>query len=565
MPERPDTSAKRWSREEIAEKMTAFEPASQYTPSQRQLAAELGIPRSTLQYWLTRQDTIDADPELVGFFESPVGVAFLHRLVLAAHFVMTLLGPCGIRLVCLFLELAGLDQFVAASYGPHQRVSVALEEAVIAFDKEERSCLAEGLLPKQITVCQDETFHPEPCLVAIEPVSNFILLEKYTDNRKAETWTSAMAEATAGLAVEIVQSTSDEGRGLLHHVKEDLGVQHSPDVFHVQNELVQGSSGALASQKRRVEQAVVKAAAQVAALQQEQVAYLKGVRGAACPPELAQPLAAAQAQEQAARQALDTVTAQHQRVQQAIQGISADYHPYDLETGAAQSAAEVAAALQQHFAELETVATEAHLSERCLQKIRKAKRVVVELVATLAFFFLTVRAKVEALSLAPSVEQAVYANLIPAIYLHLVAEKASAADQRHALQRRSDELLAPLVRPDGPLSGLEREELVVIETVARECAQLFQRSSSCVEGRNGQLALRHHSLHRLSDRKLAALTTVHNYFVERSDGTTAAERFFGAKPRPLFDWVLERVDLPGRPAQPRAQPKPKAYLAPVAA
>jgi len=97
---------------------------------------------------------------------------------------------------------------------------------VIAFDEEERSRLAEGMSPKQITVCQDETFHPEPCLVAIEPVSNFILLEKYADNRKADTWTTAMAEATAGLAVEIVQSTSDEGRGLLHHVKEDLGIQH---------------------------------------------------------------------------------------------------------------------------------------------------------------------------------------------------------------------------------------------------------------------------------------------------------------------------------------------------
>jgi len=328
----------------------------------------------------------------------------------------------------------------------------------------------------------------------------------------------------------------------------------------VQSELVQGSSGALASQKRHAEQTVVKAAAQVNALQQEQAAYLKGAREAACPPELAQQLAAAQAQEQAARQALQTLTAQHQRVQQAIQGISADYHPYDLETGAAQSAEAVATALHQHFVELEAVAVEAHLSERCVQKIHKAKRVMVEMVATIAFFFLTVRAKVEALSLAPAVEQAVYANLIPAIYLHLVAEKASAADQRHALQRRSDELLAPLVRPNGPLGGLEREELVVIETVARECAQLFQRSSSCVEGRNGQLALRHHSLHRLSDRKLTALTTVHNYFVERSDGTTAAERFFDAKPKPLFDWVLARVDLPGRPAQPRARSRPKVYL-----
>ena len=31
---------------------------------------------------------------------------------------------------------------------------------------------------KEITVCQGETLHPETCLVAIEPVSNFILLEK---------------------------------------------------------------------------------------------------------------------------------------------------------------------------------------------------------------------------------------------------------------------------------------------------------------------------------------------------------------------------------------------------
>jgi hypothetical protein len=96
---------------------------------------------------------------------------------------MTLVGPCGIRLVCLFLELSGLDRFVAASYGPHQKVSVAMEEAVVAFDQEEKKRLAAGMEPKQITVCQDETFHPEICLVAIEPVSNFILLEKYADSQ----------------------------------------------------------------------------------------------------------------------------------------------------------------------------------------------------------------------------------------------------------------------------------------------------------------------------------------------------------------------------------------------
>ena len=146
----------------------------------------------------------------------------------------------------------------------------------------------------------------------------------------------------------------------------------------------------------------------------------------------------------------------------------------------------------------------------------------------------------------------------------MVSEKAKSAEQKHRLRSLSEDLLAPLKARDGPFCNLDQEDKRLIEQVAEECAQLFQRSSSCVEGRNGQLALRHHSMHRISNRKLAALTTVHNYFVKRSDGTTAAERFFGAKPRDLFEWLLERVNIPGRPAQKRSQPKRKEYLSAAA-
>jgi hypothetical protein len=562
MQENKGTNKRCWSRKEVAEKTVEFEKEFRHTPSQRQVAEKLEIPRSTLQHWLKRKSSIDADPEVVAFFESPAGVAFLHRLVLAAQFVLTLLGPGGIRLVCLFLELSGLDQFVGVSYGSQQQVTVAMEEAVVEFGQEEQQRLVKDMEPKQITVCEDETFHPAVCLVAIEPVSNFILLEQYADNRRAETWTRSLAEATADLSIEIVQSTSDEGKGLLRHVEVDLGAHHSPDVFHGQHELVKGTSGVLASKTRQAEQAVAEAAKQVSAHQEAQAACHEA-EGAECPPELAQQLA--QEQEQAAQQALETAAAQQARARQAIQGVGAAYHPYDLETGAARNAKEVSTSLEQHFAEIETVATETRLSEGCVKRITKAKRVVGAMVATIAFFWLTVRAKVEALSLAPEVERAVYDHLIPGIYLHLVSEKMQDAEQRHALQRKSEALLAPLRARDGPLGDLEPEEKLVIERVARECAQLFQRSSSCVEGRNGQLALRHHSLHRISNRKLAALTTTHNYFVKRSDGTTAAERFFGAKPKNLFEWVLDRVDLPGRPAQKRSQPQRKVYLVPAAA
>ena len=140
------------TREKIAEQLAQYEQAYVGLPSQRQLAEALDIPRSTLQYWLERRATLDADPALIAFLESPVGVAFLHRLVVGAHFVITLLGAGGIRLVCQFLELTGLAPFVASSYGVQQGMAVALESAVVAFGQVEQQRLGADMPRKPITV-----------------------------------------------------------------------------------------------------------------------------------------------------------------------------------------------------------------------------------------------------------------------------------------------------------------------------------------------------------------------------------------------------------------------------
>lgn len=138
-------------------------------------------------------------------------------------------------------------------------------------------------------------------------------------------------------------------------------------------------------------------------------------------------------------------------------------------------------------------------------------------------------------------------TLLPAIYLEGASQRASPAEERRRLQSLS-QLLHAHAR-DGPLRDLPPSQQAEVEQVLKDCAGLFQRSSSCVEGKNGRLALHHHGLHRLSTRKLKALTTLHNYFLQRPDGTTAAQRFFGACPHDLFDWVLQRLPLPPRPGR----------------
>ena len=37
--------------------------------------------------------------------------------------------------------------------------------------------------------------------------------------------------------------------------------------------------------------------------------------------------------------------------------------------------------------------------------------------------------------------------------------------------------------------------------------------------------------------------------MRRADGTTAAERFYGAAPRDCFAWLLDRLAVPARPVQ----------------
>jgi tetratricopeptide (TPR) repeat protein len=534
--------------------------------SQRAVAEALGVARSTLQDWLGQASSDEVPAALRQFYASEEGVAWLHRQVSAAHLVITLLAGAGIRQVCTFLELSGLSAFVASSYGSQQKLNAALEEAVVAYAEQQRETLAAQMPARRISVCEDETYHPEICLVAIEPVSNFILRECYAPDRSAATWTRALGEALDGLRVEVVQGAGDEAKGLLRHVERDLGAHHSPDLFHVQHEVSKATALPLARALEQAERAADQARDAVAAQRAARDAHRQAwPRPRGRPPAFAERInAALMAQADADAQRAQAEQDQ-QQARACVRELADAYHPYDLDTGRAQPPARVGERLAACWRQLGELADAINLPERARERIAKAERLTTQLLATLTFFFATIQAKVEALGLAPEIETLVHQQLIPAIYLERVAARRTRAERRHELNRRSRQLLAPLRPPDAPLQRLAPERRREIETVAAECADLFQRSSSCVEGRNGHLALHHHGKHRLSNRKLTVLTAVHNYFIRRPDGTTAAQRFFGQPPAPMFEYLLAALDLPPRPARKRPRPPRVAYLEPMAA
>lgn len=542
----------RWARFERADLFEQYSNLSTKGLSQRQAAKVLDVPRSTLQAWRAYQESLDECPAVVAFFHSVPGLAFLHRLVLALHLVYTEVGACGIRLVCLVLQLTGLNRFVGASYGTQQQVNRRVEEAIVAYRQEESARLGHEMPSKAITMTQDETFTGGLCLVGIEPVSNYIVLEQLAAARDQDTWHELMAPALAGLNCKVIQSTSDEAPGLLAYVAHHLGAHHSPDVFHVQHELSKAVSAPIATKQRAAKKAVAKAEETLKRMQEplDNTNGESAKRGPGRPPKAAVSLEQVTQDVEVARHEHQRLAGQREQVTRSMRAIGHAYHFVDLERGVRRDGKLIAGDIKRHIDTIRTVAQQEHLSETCMERIEKAERVVPKMQATIEFVSGYVRQQVRQLDLAPPASYAMHAHLIPSLYLDRVASTrtVTAGEPLRALAER---LRISLFEPDGALGALSQVEQNTLKGEAAKLAEVFQRSSSNVEGRNGYLSLRNHQLRGLDHpRKRACLTAIHNFFLTRPDGTTAAERFFGQKPRSMFTVILASVEIPPAPLSP---------------
>jgi transposase len=542
----------RWDRFERAEQCERYGDLKAQGMSQRQAAKVLDVPRSTLQAWQAYQETLDESPAVVAFFHSVPGLAFLHRLVLAFHLVCVEIGACGIRLVCLVWQLTGLNRFVGASYGTQQQVNRRVEEAIVAYRQEESARLAHEMPRKDITMTQDETFTGGLCLVGMDPVSDYIFLEQAAQARDQDTWNALMEQALSGLNCRVIQSTSDEAPGLLAYVEHHLGAHHSPDLFHVQHELSKAVSAPLATKQRAAAQAAAKAEETCKRMHErlDNANDTSAQRGPGRPPKIAASLEQVVQDVEAAGQEHRRLAGQREQVTQSIRAIGHVYHFVDLERGVRRNGKLIAGEIQQHIDTIRTIAQQEGLSETCLDRIEKAERVVPKMQATIEFVSGYVRQQVSQLGVTQLESYAMHAHLIPSYYLERVAATRTVT-AGEPLRDLASRLRAPLCEPGGTFSALPPAQQERLQQAADTLADVFQRSSSNVEGRNGDLSLRNHQLRGLNHpRKRACLTAIHPFFLMRPHGTTAAERFFGQKPRSMFAAILAAVEIPPAPLSP---------------
>ena len=452
----------------------------------------------------------------------------------------------------LFLNLTGLDRFVAASYGAQQHVNSQVEHAIVNYRHSETARLAKDMPQKDLTVAQDETFTGGLCLVTMDPDSNFIILEQSAQARDHTTWHELMAPALAPLNCRVIQSTSDEAPGLLAYVEHYLEAHHSPDLFHVQHELVKAVSGPMATKERAAQKAISEATEQLERLQTHSISTddEPEKRRPGRPPKAPVSLEQAEQALEAACREHARRAAQREQVKANIRGIGHDYPFVDLERGVRRNGRLIASDIQEHIEQIRTVAQQEGLSQSCLERIEKAERVVPKMQATIEFVSCYVTQQIKQLDVTPPVSFAMHAKLLPSYYLDRVAETRT-VEGGEPLREIAERLRTPLFEPGSVFSALSPEVQHQLCDEAKRLATVFQRSSSNVEGRNGYLSLRSHQLRGLDlPRKRECFSTIHNFFLTRPDGTTAAERFFGQKPRSMFAAILESVELASAPLSP---------------
>jgi hypothetical protein len=342
--------------------------------------------------------------------------------------------------------------------------------------------------------------------------------------------------------------------------KDLLGIPKVEDLWHGQNTISRGTAGPLAA---KVEQATTMLATA------HEVETLV-TQGRAAEEQRSQKTASSKdwdARETCATQAIQSAeatlkeaTENQASMQQAVCDLGTVLHPIDLKTGELQDAPTVEKGLLVIFALMFQIAQNACLGERSLAALRKAERLVSAWVAAVAHWHALVEKLLADLAQPTAVVELVRTLLIPVLYLSRVIRQTRDAARREELRAVRALLLGRLMEPGGLWQTLPRPLRRTLLALAQDCVNLFQRSTGCIEGRNGQLSLYQHHSRGLGPALLMALTVVHNFVITRADGTTAAMRFFGRAPsQSLFDHLCQVLPPPARPRK-RSQ-RPDALLA----
>jgi hypothetical protein len=229
------------------------------------------------------------------------------------------------------------------------------------------------------------------------------------------------------------------------------------------------------------------------------------------------------------------------KYQQILHALSKAVHPFDIHNSNRQTSISVKLLLNQLVVEIRELQKEQEIKDP-KKRIEKFGNQIEGIASMIDAWWLWAEESLDSDKLSEEIQQWLLSYLLPAVYWQKQTERTKNPSLKEGYFYASEQAQSELEQHPLTASLIHEKEWL---SWAKWMVSNFQRTSSAVEGRNGWLSQIHHNGRGLPTKRLRALTIIHNYYLKRSDGTTAAERLFRQKFDDPFEWLVEHfTELP---------------------
>jgi hypothetical protein len=324
----------------------------------------------------------------------------------------------------------------------------------------------------------------------------------------------------------VLYLVSDRAKALVKLAQTGLDCLSIPDLFHLSHDLAKGYSLSIFGRLRQAQQALTQA--------QEHLARAAASHPVGVKVQQAQAVVETHQAEVERWQAVRSAYRTH------LANLSLILHPWSLLDSTRQTSTEVECRLKVEVTALETLIATHGLPAKddTLTKVRKQ---LAGISALVDFWWQTVEHDLEDIALTSSWKDWVDECLLPLMYWQEQLSRTRCPGQKAQIALALKVIQEAFERH--PCTGRLRPEVLADwKRWAADHAKAFQRASSAVEGRNGDLSQMQHNHRGLPQCRYPVWTALHNFDCRASDGTTPASRFFRQEFPDLFESVLAQID-----------------------
>lgn len=479
--------------------------------SLRALAEQTSIPKSSVHRHKTNQR---ARIEAIGhdFFETAVGLTWLDRLFFAVIFMFGIKSGVGAETLSLFFDLIATTPYIANSPSSIRDIKRKIRNLIDTYGEKQITEMLKKCKTKELHLGADETgFGGSLFLVLMELASGFIFTEELVENRKYTTWLQSIKMVLESCK-KILSFTSD-GAIVLLKLGKKFSCKNVMDLFHLLKDVRSLFATKFHSKRRSL--------------------Y------AECKKLEKKPLENAEEQKQAIEtinNKLQLLDEGQQTYRDALFTISTQVHPFEnnLESKTSQ---ELSEQLHQQLKRLREIAITCEIKDKKNLLDRFERRIDASSRLNDLWNEWATQS-VLCKTNCSEIEKWAKEYLLPFFYfkeqLRKSQREATLKNHYQLLVNKAEELLnaQPLTTEYLNEDWIDWAQSMVLK---------YQRTTSAIEGRNARLAQHYFSSRGVRKSHINSLTVIHNYWIKRADGTTAAERLCNYKPPDLFEYILENM------------------------